>query len=803
MEKLYNGATGKGRIMAARRVKPDNLGIPRFKWRARKAAGVFDLSSHERAREALAFGLSMAAPGFNVFVLGPPAAGRMTETMAFIRQHISDRGPAEDWVYLNNFRRSHRPKPYPLAAGTGRVLRSAMSDFVSGLREALKQAFESEPYQADVKAAQEAVAKHYEEDLAKLRQQAAEVGLGIFQGEHGPVIAPADTDGQPLAMEEIPEATRDVLTKMAEDIAERLNAINADAAEARAGLVQDIAELTRDAARSTCKTLLQPLIKQFAGHGLNRWFVALEQDILDNLRNFGPSHDPKGNPIPIEPPERRYAVNLLVDNGDTTDPPIVLESHPSYENLFGRIEYRPGQSHLETDFTLIRAGALHRANGGVLVLRAESLATTPRGWAALVSALRDRSIRIEELHRQNAMPVVGAPSPKAIPLDVKVVIVGSPSLYYGGFSAVPEFQGLFKVKADIAADMKADASNLGLYGSILAQRAADLSGRKVAPAGIGFLLGMAARINGDRTRVTAQMELLDDIVAEAAARSDGKAPLSEDALAAAHAARERRNDRVEGHSQDMIERGTVMIDTDGLVIGQINALTVRDTGDHAFGGPSRVTARASVGRHGVLNIERQVALGGPIQQKGAMVLEGYLSGLFAKTAPLSFNCSITFEQNYGGVEGDSASLAELIAILSALAEVPLRQDLAITGSVNQRGDSQAVGGVHHKVEGFFKACDRQGLTGAQGVLVPESNADNLILSDAVSDAVRDGRFHLYTVKTIEEALVLYTGLKVGKPGKSGLYPAGTLYRLVQDRLAAFDGALFQREAALVRGGEAE
>lgn len=789
--------------MAARHVKSDKLGIPRFKWRPRKTAGVFDLSSHERAREALAFGLSMEAPGFNIFVLGPPAAGRMTETMTFIRQHVRPRGPASDWVYLNNFRRSHRPKPYPLKAGTGRQLRDALGEFVSGLRESLKQAFESEPYRSDVKTAQDTVAEKHETDLAALKKQAAEVGLGIFQGEHGPIIAPADTSGQPMAMDKIPETHREVLTKTAEEIAERLNAINMETARARAALVQQIAEITRDAARETCKTLMAPMVEQFAGHGLNRWFVALEQDILDNLRNFGPSHDPQGNPIPIEPPERRYGVNLLVDNGDMTDPPIILESNPSYENLFGRIEYRPGQSHLETDFTLVRAGALHRANGGVLVLRAESLAMTPRGWGALVGALRDRVIRIEELHRQNAMPVVGAPSPKAIPLDVKVVIVGSPALYYSGFSMSPDFQGLFKVKADIAADMKADASNLGLYGSILAQRASKLSDRAVEPEGVGFLLGMAARINGDRTRVSAQMELLDDIVAEAAARAPGTAPLSEVDLAEAHAARERRNDRVEGHSQEMIERGTVMIDTDGLVTGQINALTVRDTGDHAFGGPSRVTARASVGRHGVLNIERQVALGGPIQQKGAMVLEGYLSGLFAQTAPLSFNCSITFEQNYGGVEGDSASLAELIAILSDLAEVPLRQDLAITGSVNQRGESQAVGGVHHKVEGFFKACERKGLTGKQGVLVPESNGDNLILSDDVAAAVEAGNFHLYTVRTIEEALELFTGMKAGKPGKSGLYPAGTLYRLVQDRLSDFDRALFRREAALVRGGEAE
>lgn len=789
--------------MSAREVKADKVGIPRFKWKARKQAQIFDLSSHERARDALEFGLNTADQGFNIFVLGPDRAGRMTETLDYIRQTLSHRPPAPDWVYLNNFKRTHRPKPYRLPAGTGRRLRDAMEGFVAGLRAALKQTFEGDSYQADVKSVHQRAAAEAEGAMAALRADAADAGLGIFQGEHGPIIAPADPNGSPVAFEAIPAEERDAKTRAAQAIAERLNAINAQAAKERAALVERVAEITRDAARDTCKTLLQPLVDSFGGHGLNRWFVALEQDILENLRAFGPAQDMKGRPNLAEPPERRYAVNLLVDNGDLTHPPIVLESTPSYGHLFGRIEYRPGQSHLETDFTLIRAGALHRANGGVLVLRADALAADPMAWPALIGALRDGQVRIEEPHRQAALPVIGAPSPKAIDLNLKVVIVGTPAIYYGGYSRSPDFQTLFKVKADIAQDMPASAANLAVYGTVLRDRVKGCTGRSVDDGAISYLLGMATRWNGDRTRLSAQIERLDDIVIEAAARNPDKKKIVEADLVAAHAAQLRRNDRIEGHSQDMIERGTVMIATDGAVVGQINALTVRDMGDHAYGGPSRVTARASVGRHGVLNIERQVEMGGPIQQKGAMVLQGYLSGLFARSAPLSFNCSITFEQNYGGVEGDSASLAELIAVLSDLAGIPLRQDLAITGSVNQRGESQAVGGVHHKVEGFFKACRRRKLTGKQGVLVPLANADSLVVDDETAAAIRDGMFHLYTIRHVDDALALFSGLKAGKPNASGVYPEGSFYGRVQRQLHAFDDALFRREAALVRAGEAE
>ena len=779
--------------MTAREVKAADIGIPRFKWRPVKKKTVFDLSSHERARDAIRFGLSVKEPGFNIFVLGPDRAGRLTETLAFIQESQAHLPPADDWVYLNNFARPHRPKPYRLPPGVGRKLRDAMENFVAQVRAALKQTFESDDYQNRVKAAQQRLVKAAQSKMDEISKDADAQGLGIFQGEQGPIVAPSSDKGEPQSLDDVPEDERDRMEDAAEDIVERLNNMNAELATDRAALAETVSGISRDAARNTVELLVEPLTAAFGGHGLTRWFVEMQQDLLDRLRAFGPAVDAQGNPNPEEPPEQRYAVNLLVDNGDAKSPPVILESLPSFENLIGRIQYRPSQTHMETDFTLIRAGALHRANGGVLILRADSLVSEPGSWEALVNSLRDGAIRIEEPHRQNSLPIVGAPSPKAVPLDIKIVLVGSPSIYYAAYSQSSDFQGLFKIKADIDATVPATAADLSIYGSILHARAEKLAGRAVDPGAVGYLLGTAARLNGERNRLTARIELLDDIVAEAHSRAGNGGNLTEADLVAALAERTRRNNRIEVQSQDLIERGTVLISTADSAVGQINALTVRDTGDHAFGTPSRVTARASIGRAGVVNIERQVDMGGPIQQKGVLVLQGYLSGLFASEAPLSFDCSITFEQNYGGVEGDSASMAELIAVLSALAKVPLRQDLAITGSVNQHGDSQAVGGVHHKVEGFFRTCQRRGLTGSQGVIVPDANLDNLVLEDEVATAVAKGDFHVYAVKRVEDAVALLTGLKAGKPNKQGRYPEDSVYGRVAARLDGFDRSLSDRE----------
>lgn len=784
--------------MAIKQLSADVVGLPLFRAKPRRKAMVFDLGSHSRARDALAYALEMSEPGFNVFVLGPDRSGRMTETMSFLKASLAEKSERpDDWIYLNNFRRTHRPKPYCVPAGEGRRLRDALAEFVDNARDALTEAFRSEAHAQRIAAleadAQEAVNRAMSDVAAEAQKQ----GLVLLHSDQGTTIAAIGSDGSPVSLAELSPEEQEALEAPAQSVMNALGNVARLAAESRVKISQQAANVNRETGDAAISGLLLALAKDFGAHpGLQRWFTELGQDVLDNLALFVPPSARPDGAAPMQLPELRYAVNLLVDNGDADGVPLILEGAPSYDNLIGRIEYRPSGAHLETDFTLIRAGALHRANGGILVLRAEAMLREPGSWEALKAALRDGRIYIEERHRRNSLPISGAPNPKPIPLSVKVVLVGTPAMYYSAFSMDPDFNTHFKVKADIDDSMPASPRNVGLYKRLVVEKAERLRDQGIAEAAIDRLLGLATRWADDRRRLTARQELIDDVLAEAHAISIPGRPLEDQAVREAVLRRRHRNGRIEDRMLDRVLDGTVRVHFKGATVGQINGLTVRDMGDHSFGSPARVTARSSAGRQGVINIERDVAMGGPIQQKGAMVLQGYLAGRFAKRRPMAFDCSITFEQNYGGVEGDSATLAEVLAVLSDLADVPLRQDLAITGSMDQRGEAQAVGGVTQKVEGFFRACDETGLTGTQGAVLPRCNVPHLILDDKVKEAIDEGRFHVYAVDRLDDAAKLFTGLDAGTPNAKGVYPPDSLFGKVQARLIAFDRLLAERAGGL-------
>lgn len=785
--------------MASRKLSADQVGVPNFDPNGTAPGTLFDLSSHSRAREALETGLSMAAPGFNIFVVGEDRSGRMTQTLAFLTEFLKDKPVPDDWVYLNNFRRSHRPKPVRLPAGIGRAFRDAMARMVPNLRDALSQTFGGEEFTNAMERAGKEVQSKIEEEMEVLRKDAHDKGLTILQTSNGMMVAALDEEEKPIGIDKLPEDRRAGVQEEAQRIGAALGEIMRRAASMQSDLAENLQQLRRQAADHAVGALLEPLQAEFGKYpGLNPWIITMRQDILDNLVLFAPPQPTvPGMPVePREPPERRYMVNLLVDHGDETECKPVLEANPYYENLFGRIEYRSTGGYLDTDFSLIRSGALHRANGSILVLRAEAIGSHPMSWSFLKGALRDQEIRIEEQHRQGGVQITGAPSPKPIPLDVKVVIVGAPRWYYTFFSIDPEFRTYFKVKADIDPDMDATDANLSALAAIIRDTAMRVGAKSIADDAVQRLLGQCSRWASDRNKVTAQAEVVEDVLSEAAhiAGANGGV-ITSNVVKQALDRRRRRNARVEDRMQEMVRRETIMIDTDGMVVGQVNGLTVSDVGDHTFGAASRITARASIGRRGVINIERDVSMSGPIQQKGAMVLQGYLTGIFARTAPVSFNCSITFEQNYGGVEGDSASLAELIAIVSDLSGLPVRQNLAITGSVNQRGMAQAIGGAHHKIEGFYRSCKENGLTGNQGAVIPRANERNLVLRSEITEAVAQGNFHIYSVDTIEDALALFLDTPVGDRSADGTYPADSIYGRVQATLAEFDRILARR-----RGG---
>ena len=770
--------------MVAQKLSDGEIGLPCFAATPDPNAKVFDLESHRRAGEALQFGLSVTGLGFNIFVLGEDRSARMTATLAYLANSVATRPAPRDWIYLNNFRRPDQPTSHALPAGIGRRFRDTVAALIPRLREALAASFSADAYQARVLALRDQANREVAKDLENLAQAAQAHGLRLVQGEDGALrlLREQEASGG-IALEEAAE----------HELAVALSRAQLRAVEARGKLAEQLRQLNRGIAAEVIAPMLDELSQQFpALGGLARWLTEMRVDIIETSERFQLA-PPPGNDIEL--PERRYAVNLLVDHGEESHPAVVLESNPSYANLFGCLEYRQDQGAMQTDFTRIRAGALHRANGGVLVLRAEALAANPMSWNFLKAALRDRAIRIEEPERGERPPVAGAPKPQPIPLEVKVVIVGAPRWYGAFFEIDPDFRTYFKITADIDTDTPANERDLATYAGLIA---AMIQRQDLAPNddAISRLLAIAARWAERRDRLTSRIELIDDLVAEAAARSHAAhhKALSAEAVDLAYHARRQRNARLEERLLRGIVEGTMMIDTAGTAIGQINALTVNTAGDHRFGTPVRVTARSFAGRGGVVNIERDVGMGGPIQQKGAMVLEGFLAGRFAQTRPRSFSCSITFEQSYGGVEGDSASMAELIAVLSDLAQLPIRQDLAITGSINQEGFAQAIGGANWKIEGFHRVCAAQpgGLSGSQGAIVPDANRINLVLHDDVATAIAAGRFHLWSVATIEDAAALMMGVPAGTPDASGVYPAHSIFGRVAARLDQFDRILAER-----------
>lgn len=784
--------------MTAKAVSAANAGLPVFDPPAPAPEGdVFTLTSHARAREALELGLSMREPGFNVFVLGDDRSGRMTATMDFLQDEMTKRAAPSDWIYVNNFRRPHRPRPLALPAGVGRRFRDRMEKLVPQVREGLSHAFGEETAQAELRKEQEALAQEISQRLETLRQEARASGLDLAQTPQGMQIVRAGGEDAPDWMS-LPEEERRNIEAAGREIGQKLADFNRWAAERQQGVAERAQGMSKEIAEQAIDLLVDGVKVEFAEYtSLARWLDELKADAVDHLHIFAPQQQPNPMAPAVEPPERRYAVNLLVDHGDDKHPNVVLEPNPTYQNLFGRMEYRQVGGIVETDFSLIRSGALHRANGGVLVLRADALARQGVAWEFLKGAIRDGVVQMEELHRFNGIPIAGAPRPKEIPLNLKVVIVGAPQWYYTFFSADPEFQTYFKIKADIDPDMEATDDNLRGLGAVVQAMAEKRGSCACSEGALAELFGISSRWAGDRTKLSSRFERMDDLIAEAvgiARRAGRKDTIEAEDIQAAREARRRRNSRVADRSQEMIRRGGLKIDVTGEAVGQVNGLTVRDIGDHAFGGPSRVTARTSVGRRGVVNIERDVAMGGPIQQKAAMILHGYFSGQFARRMPLSFTASMTFEQNYGGVEGDSASLAEAAAIVSDLAQAPIKQSISITGSMNQFGVAQSVGGVHHKIEGFFRTCVEAGeLTGEQGAIVPASNADQLLLAPDVAEAMAAGKFHVWTVETLHDALALLIDLPVGEADAAGDFPADSLLGRVQATLRAFNAELIKAE----------
>ena len=767
---------------------------------------------HERAREAIDLALALPMDGGHLFVMGSRGVGRRTVLEAALEAAAAARPPGVDLCYVSDFQEPRCPKALHLPAGLGRKLATDMERLVEDLADALKAAFQNEDYRTRRQVFEDELKERQEEAVESVEKAAREEGIALLRAPTGFIFAPMREGRvlQPDAFQALPEAEQAAITRTIEALQKRLK----DALSAVPAWMQEtrarIRQLNDDTAAMAVGHLVASLRKTYADQPeILAYLGALEADVRGHIGVFlgyaeAQEQAPHSASIDeLPPPFRRYRVNLLVDRNDDREAPVVFEDEPTFERLLGRIEQRAEQGALVTDFLMVRPGALHQANGGFLYLDVQKLLTRPLAYDGLKRALKAKQLRIESPLAAMGLLATQSLEPEPVSLDVKVALLGDRWLFYLLSGLDPEFPELFKIVADFDDDIKTEGDSVGRFARQAARLAADAGLRPLAPGAVAVALEDALRRAGDVERLSADIASLIDLLREAdhLAAKAGAATIEAGHVKAAALARERRLARIRDRAIEQIDQGTVRIRTEGSVVGMINGLAVLQLGGFAFGRPSRITASVRMGAGRVVDIEREAKLGGPLHSKGVLILQGYLAQTFAQDFPLALAASLVFEQSYGGVDGDSASSAELYALVSAIAEVPIRQDLAVTGSVNQAGEVQAIGGVNEKIEGFFDVCAKRGLTGSQGVLVPAANTRHLMLADRVVEAVEAGRFAVYPIDHIEEGLALLTGMSVGQRGMDGHYPEGSLYARVETRLRAFAEA--QRRFAKPGEGAAD
>jgi len=756
----------------------------------------------DRAMEALDFGVRIRKQGFNVFVLGPPGSLRHAIVEEFLRERAPKAPESPDWCYVFNFDEERKPLALRLPAGHGAALRQDMQRLVNELREAIPAAFESEHYRNSIAEIDQEFEDRHRAALEALQQDARRQNVSLVRTPHGFAIAPI-RDGELLndeQFEKLPpdeqERTRQAMSAVSDRLRQHIERLPQWHKERR----ERIKSLNREITNAAADPAIRELEAKYAE--LPRVVAHLRrvrEDVLENAHLFRPDEPPMG-PIlpPMAPPVarpaltqdaalRRYAVNVVVDHEHDGQAPIVYEQHPSLANLVGRIEHTAQFGALVTDFTMIRPGALHRANGGYLILDAERVLSEPLAWTALKRALFAKEIRIETAGEMLSLVSTVTLEPQPIPLDLKIVLIGERMIYYLLCELDADFADLFKVAADFESRIDRNDRNTQLYGRLIAALARRDDLLPLDAGAVARVIEHSARLLGDSEKLTTRIRDIADLLHEASywAERDGQTIIERRHVQTAIDAQVRRLDRLREEFQEEIERNDLLIDTSGEKIGQINGLSVFGLGGFHFGQPTRITANVRIGDGQVVDIEREIELGGAIHSKGVLILSAYLGARYAAETPLSVNASLVFEQSYGGVEGDSASVAETCALLSALAELPIKQSLAVTGSVNQHGQVQVIGGVNEKIEGFFDTCKRRGLTGEHGVLIPKDNVKHLMLREDIVEAVRANLFHVYPISTVDDAISLMTGIPAGVRNARGRFPVGTVNHRVEQRLQEF------------------
>jgi len=743
----------------------------------------------------------MANSGYNIYVAGLTGTGKTSMVKSYIERVIKEREgrgetfALEDWCYLHNFKEPDSPKIVNLPQGKGKAFRDEIADLLSKIRQELGQAFSSDEYKNQRQKMMEKVQSKQQKLFKEIDNEARRQGFALQITPVGPVLIPI-IEGHPMQENEylaLEERVKKELDSKQAKLHKKLHASFEAAGNVQRETIELLQKADKDIGEYTVSRLFSPVLEQYSQWSkITQYLTDLKTYILDNLELFKgaeePVHPMFGVPVSQviggRDPFLPFQVNVFVDNDGAKGPPVVVESNPNFGNMFGKIERRFLFGGYLSDHTMLKAGALSRANGGYVLLSVNDVLTNPGVWPALKRAIKNKEVRIEDPFEQFGLIAPQELRPEPMPINVKVVLIGDAMLYQLLSMYDEDFWEIFKVKADFDFEIEKTKDNMLAYAAFLSGCCEECEAMHFDPSGVAKVIEYSARMVADQERLSSRFAQVKDWIEEANywASRDNARFISASHVQKAIDERLFRHNLLDERIRDMINRGTIMIDAEGEVVGQVNGLSVYTLGDIAFGKPSRITATTFLGRGGVINIERESQLSGPIHNKGVMILSGYLGWKYAQDKPLSLSASLCFEQSYEGVEGDSASSTELYAILSSLSDIPIKQSVAVTGSVNQKGEIQPIGGVNQKIEGFFKVCQAKGLNGDQGVLIPHQNLRNLMLREEVVDAVRRGQFHIYSAKTIDEGIEILTGVPAGERQKDGAYPESTVNYFVDKRL---------------------
>jgi len=760
-----------------------------------------EVIGQERAIEALECGLGIKDSRYNIYVAGGPGTGKMSIVQAFLERISAEEPRPPDICYVHNFEDPYSPRYLLLPPGMGSQLRADMGKLIELVRRDLPTALGSEEYQEQKRKIDDEINRRKNELFASLKEEARARGFLLQRTPIGintiPLIA-----GQPMTEEQFKQLTpeeRAVLERRGEEIKAKIEEAIRQTGQLEEERARRLEELNRRVAAFAIEPKVNVLKEAYRDHPrVVEFLEGVKQDILANLPAFLEEVPDR------EARERfkRYTVNVLVDNSKTEGAPVVVENNATYPNLFGRVERRVHQGVMVADFTQIRPGSLHRANGGYLVLSADNLFRYPLSWEALKVALKSGQIAIEDPAATLGYAITEGLKPEPIPMNVKLIIVGSREIYDLLQAFDEDFQEFFKIKSEFDSEMDWDERYIKQFGPFIRARVLERGLRDFDRSGVARVVEYAAELTGDQKKLSARFSDIMAIIREASycAEQDGSEYVTAEHVERAIQRKHYRSNLIEEKIQEMIARGELRVEVEGAKVGQVNGLSVYNLGDFSFGRPTRITATVFAGKDGVVNIEREAELSGKIHTKGLLILKGWLGEKFAYDKPLSLSANLTFEQSYSPVDGDSASSTEAYALISALSGVPLKQGIAVTGSIDQKGEVQPIGGVNEKIEGFYKTCKLKGLSGEQGVIIPEGNVENLMLSREVIEAVREGRFHIWAIKNLDEGIELLTGQPAGRRLENGQFEEGTIYWKVDKRLRELGESLKGEKGEEEEGG---